>query len=77
MIPAYLDEETIQLYKDTVGVDGVEDMLAADTLYESSTDSDFSQVDTIWREEKELCLIGEQTLDESIENFEKRRAEVK
>ncbi len=77
MIPAYLDEETIQLYKETVGVDGVEDMLAADTLYEGGTDGDFSQVDTIWREEKELCLIGEQTVDQSIENFEKRRADVR
>lgn len=77
MIPAYLDEDTIQLYKDTVGVDGVEDMLAADTLYEGGTDGDFSQVDTIWREEKELCLIGEQTLDQSIENFERRRADVR
>lgn len=77
MIPAYLDEDTIQLYKDTVGVDGVEDMLAADTLYEGGTDGDFSQVDTIWREEKELCLIGEQTVDQSIENFERRRADVR
>lgn len=76
MLPAYMDDETINLYTDIVGIMGVEKMLETDTRYECDPALDFSEVDTIWREEKELYLIGEQTLDQSISNFEERRAEI-
>ncbi len=76
MIPAYLDDTVIELYKKTVNVDGVEKMLETDTHYESDPVNEFSEVDTIWREEKELYLIGEQTLDETMKMFEERRAEI-
>lgn len=76
MIPAYLDEEVIEMYKQAVNIDGIEQMLEAETHYESDPAVEFSDVDTIWREEKELYLIGEETLDQSMENFEERRSEI-
>ena len=76
MIPAYLDEDVIRMYKGAVDMDGIDEMLSAETHYECDPAVDFSAVDTIWREEKELYLIGEETLDQSMEMFEQRRTEV-
>lgn len=76
MMPAYINDEIIDLYQDAVAVPGVETQLLTDTLYECAPVTEFAEVDTIWREQKELYLIGDESLDDAIADFETRRADV-
>ena len=76
MLPAFTDDSLNAYYVEKVGVDGADVLLKSDAHYESQPAPIFSEVDAIWREEKELCLIGAETVDEAIDNFATRRAEL-
>ena len=73
MLPSYSDDSITKLYQETAKLDSTDAFFQPKTRYESEPVAIFSEIDTIWREEKELYLIGEKTLDEAISSFAERR----
>ena len=73
MLPSYSDDSITKLYQETAKLDSTDAFFQTKTRYESEPVAIFSEIDTIWREEKELYLIGEKTLDEAISSFAERR----
>ncbi|PXX49220.1 multiple sugar transport system substrate-binding protein [Hungatella effluvii] len=76
MMPSYTDDDIVELYQSIIQVPGAETMMTVKKRYEAEPVYEFADVDTIWREEKELYLIGEQSLEESMKNFIARRKEI-
>lgn len=73
MLPSYSDSSVTELYQELSGLESTDAFFKTGTRYESEPVAVFSEVDTIWREEKELYLIGEKSLDEAIDSFAQRR----
>lgn len=76
LIPAYTSDEVTETYMEALGYDGAEYLLDVDKVFEGLFTSEFTELQTIYTEEKELYLIGEQTIEETLESFESRRAEL-
>ena len=47
-----------------------------DKISEGASFDKFNELQSIYMEERELYLIGEQTIDDTIDNFTERRAEL-
>lgn len=75
-IPAYIDDDVTAAFEAALGVEGAENILGPTKLPETLFIPSYSELVTIYQEEMELYLIGEQTLEEALTNFETRRAEV-
>lgn len=75
-IPAYIDDDVINTFEESIGVDGAGNMLDISKVSETLFIPGYSDITNIYVEELELYLIGEQTLDEAVKNFEERRAEL-
>lgn len=75
-IPAYIDDDVTAAFEDAIGVDGAENILGPTKVPESLFTTTYSDLVTIYQEEMELYLIGEQSLEETLNNFAERRAEV-
>ncbi|WP_322169157.1 extracellular solute-binding protein [Acutalibacter caecimuris] len=76
VLPSHIDDSTIDAFEKSAGISDVSPLFNSETHYEAAPVDIFSEVDTIWREEKELYLIGEKTLDETIDSFTQRRAPI-
>lgn len=74
--PACVTDEVVEYFLANIGIDGADALLLSETSYEAPPVAEFAEADAIWREEKELCLVGAQTVEESIANFATRRAEI-
>lgn len=75
-IPAYIDDEVTAVFEETIGVSGAENMLNLNKISETLFIPEYTDVTNIYKEEMELYLIGEQSIDETMQNFETRRAEL-
>ncbi len=76
-IPAYIDDDITVAFEEALGVEGADNILGPQKLQETLFTSSYGELVTIYQEEMELYLIGEQSLDDALENFESRRAEIK
>lgn len=75
-IPAWIDDEITAVFEDTIGVDGASNMLSLNKISESLFIPEYTDIINTFKEELELYLIGEQSIDDMMENFEQRRAEI-
>ncbi len=76
MIPAYMSDEVISVYEDAVGVDGAGNLLDVDKVFEGLFFDGFDEIQSAYQEEKELYLIGEQSIEDTMKNFSERRREI-
>lgn len=76
MLPAYISDETVATYTQAVGSEDAANLLDVNKVFEGLFFPEFSQIQTAYQEEKELYLIGEQTIEETMENFRQIRAEI-
>lgn len=75
-IPAYIDDDVTAAFEEAIGVDGAENILGPTKLAQTLFTPTYSELVAIYQEEMELYLIGEQSLEETLNNFAERRAEV-
>ena len=75
-IPAYIDDDITAVFENAIGVSGAANILNPTKISETLMIPEYTELQTIEKEERELYLIGEQTLEEGLKNFEERRAEV-
>lgn len=75
-IPAYIDDEITGIFEETIGVDGASNMLDINKISETLFIPKYTDITNIYKEELELYLIGEQSLEDAVKNFEERRAEL-
>lgn len=75
-IPAYIDDEITTVFEEAIGVSGAANLLGPSKISETLFIPEYTELQTIESEERELYLIGEQSLEEGLKNFEERRNEV-
>lgn len=75
-IPAYIDDEITGIFENAIGVSGAANILGPSKISETLVMPEYTELQTIEKEERELYLIGEQSLEEGLKNFEDRRVEV-
>lgn len=75
-IPAYIDEEIVGIFEDAIGVSGAANLLEPAKISETLIIPEYTELQTVEKEERELYLIGEQSLEDGLKNFEERRNEV-
>ena len=73
MLSSYTDDTIEQEYRELSGLDNTDAFFNTEIRYEMPPTGNGAEVDAIWREEKELCLIGEKSVDEAIASFDQRR----
>ena len=73
---AYTDEGAEAAYKEAVGKDSVSVIFNAKKVQESPASSNFDQILNIYKENSELYLLGEKTIEETMDNFLKQREEL-
>ena len=76
MVHAYTDEGAEAAYKEAVGKDSVSVIFNAKKVQESLASSNFDQILNIYKENSELYLLGEKTIEETMDNFLKQREEL-
>lgn len=75
-IPAYIDEEITGIFENAIGVVGAANLLGPSKISETLFIPEYTELQSIEIEERELYLIGEQSIEDALKNFEERRAEV-
>lgn len=75
-IPAYIDADVTKAFETAVGVDGASNILNVNKVTENLFIPVYTDVTGVYMEEMELYLIGSQSLDDAVKNFEDRRAEL-
>ena len=75
-IPAYIDEDIIAVFEGAIGTGGAANLLDIAKTSENLFIPEYTELQNIYKEEKELYLIGEQSAEDAVKNFEERRAEV-
>jgi len=75
-IPAYIDDEITGVFEEAIGVSGAANILGPSKISETLFIPEYTELSTIEIEERELYLIGEQSLEDALKNFEDRRLEV-
>lgn len=75
-IPAYIDKDVTAAFESAIGVDGASNILSLSKYSETLFIPVYSEITNIYMEELELYLIGEQSLEDTLKNFEERRAEL-
>jgi multiple sugar transport system substrate-binding protein len=73
MLSSYTDDTIEQEYRELSGLDNTDAFFNTEIRYEMPPTGNGAEADAIWREEKELCLIGEKSVDEAIASFDQRR----
>lgn len=74
-VPCYTTEEAMAVFEELVQVEGVEYRFSAKINDEQGTESYYESLNEVYRQEIELYLLEEQTLDEAFENFYSLREE--
>jgi len=75
-IPAYIDDDVTKIFEETIGVDGASNMLDLNKIPEALFIPKYTAITNMYKEELELYLIGEQSIEDTIKNFEERRVEL-
>ena len=75
-IPAYIDDDITAVFEEAIGVSGAANILNPSKISETLMIPEYTELQTIEKEERELYLLGEQSLEDGLKNFEERRAEV-
>ena len=76
MIHAYSGEGAIEAYQEVVGKESASVLFESKKIQEQPNDPGYNEVNEAFREHAELYLIGEKTLEETIENFVSQRDEI-
>jgi len=75
VIPAYTDENGEKAFREAVGKDSVSVIFNAKKVQGSPADDNYAQIVTIYDENADLYLLGEKTIEETMENFLAQRQE--
>ena len=75
-IPAYIDDEITSVFEEAIGVAGAANILGPSKISETLFIPEYTELQSVEIEERELYLIGEQSLEDALKNFEDRRLEV-
>ncbi len=76
MIPAYMSDDVISTYEEAVGVDGAGNLLDVNKVFEGLFFNEFDEIQSAYQEEKELYLIGEQSIEDTMLHFSEIRVEI-
>ena len=76
MVHAYTDEGAEAAYKEAVGKDSVSVIFNAKKVQESPASSNFDQILNIYKENAELYLLGENSIEETMDKFLQQRADL-
>ena len=76
MVHAYTDEGAEAAYKEAVGKDSVSVIFNAKKVQESPASSNFDQILNIYKENAELYLLGEKSIEETMDKFLQQRADL-
>lgn len=74
-VPCYTTDEAMAVFEELVQVEGVEYRFSAKINDEQGTEPYYESLNEVYRQEIELYLLEEQTLDEAFENFYSLREE--
>lgn len=75
-VPAYPSEEAQKIYLEANTVEGADYMFSANIRPEATTEVYYDEVNTAFKEEVELALVGSCSVDEAIDNFKTRREDI-
>lgn len=75
-VPSYFHQEAMDIYKETVKVDGVDYRFSAVVSPEQGVEEYYGDVLDAFNEEMKLYLLEEETLDEAFQNFFDLRKEI-
>lgn len=74
-VPSYTTDAAMEVYQESVDVEGVEYRFSAKISDEQGTDSHYSAINDAFMEESKLYLLGEQSLEDAMNNFYSLREE--
>lgn len=77
MIHAYAGEEAATAYKEAAGRDSVSVFFDAKKIQEQPNTKGYDEIINAFNENVQLYLLGEKTIEETMENFSKQRDEIK
>lgn len=76
IIPAYSNEEILEIYVDAAGTEQAAVFFEAKRVQEQPMWNGYDKLLELFKEESALYLEGKCTLDEALEDFEKKRREI-
>ena len=76
VLPAYTSSEIAEAFVLASGVDGANVFLALETYLETQPVHGIEEVLQLYQEEKEMFLVGEQSIEETMRNFTEGRASI-
>ncbi|WP_099203785.1 ABC transporter substrate-binding protein [Scatolibacter rhodanostii] len=68
-VPSYSTDAALSVYKDLVKVDGVDYRFSAKINDEQGTEANYHDLNEAFKQEMELYLLDEQSVDEAFENY--------
>ncbi|MDR2044801.1 MAG: extracellular solute-binding protein [Clostridium sp.] len=74
-IPSYPSDQALEIYQKEVTVPGVEYRFSAKINSEVGTESYYNDLNEAFKQEMQLYLLDEQTLEKAFANYDKLRAE--
>lgn len=74
-VPSYSTDAAMEVYQETVQVEGVENRFQMTVLPEQANASNYSAVNEAFNQEAQLYLLGEESIDDCMNNFYKLREE--
>ncbi|WP_159442080.1 ABC transporter substrate-binding protein [Clostridium sp. Marseille-P2415] len=75
-VPCYSTDAAMKVYEESVKIDGIENRFAAKVLREQAGDKNYAAVLEAFKQEAQLYLLGEESIDDCMNNFYKLRDEL-
>lgn len=76
-IPSYATDAAMKAYQESVKIDGIENRFAARVLAEQTSDTDYAQLYEAFKQEAQLYLLGEESIDDCMQKYFNMRKEIK
>lgn len=76
VLPSYSSDAVKASFAESAGAAGAATLLDTSIMLETPSVAGYSEVQAMYKEENELYLTGQETLEEYLANFEERRAEI-
>lgn len=74
-VPSYATDAAMEAYKESVQIEGIENRFEMTVLPEQSNAENYAAVYEVFKQEAQLYLLGEETVDQCMENFYSLREE--
>ncbi len=74
-VPSYTTEAAMEAYKESVQIEGIDNRFEMTVLPEQSNADNYAAIYEVFKQEAQLYLLGEESIDECMENFYKLREE--